>query len=97
MAPGVPPCAVFSAADYQAYLKAWLAAEHAVNSTMTDEAVGEFYAAIDNGEFYSMPGDMLFQDTFWGYSAATYDEFVAAGGQVQIPAFDPTLVADAEP
>ena len=86
------PAAAGYTADYAGwlqYLKDYVSAVPAAQ-----EHLDEFFAAIDNGEFYTMPGDMLFQDTFWGYSAATYDEFVAAGGQVQIPAFDPNLTPD---
>ncbi len=69
-----------SQADYQAYLKAWVDAEHTVNSTMTDEAVTEFYAAIDAMNFSEKPGDMLFMNMLVTGSAMTYDEFVAANG-----------------
>lgn len=69
-----------SQADYQAYLKAWLAAEHAVNANMTDEAVGEFEACIDAMNFEAFPGDMLFNGMLNTGAAMTYDEFVAANG-----------------
>lgn len=69
-----------SEADYQAYLKAWLAAEHAVNATMTDEAVGEFEACIDAMDFEAFPGDMLFNGMLTTGAAMTYDQFVAANG-----------------
>ena len=69
-----------SEADYQAYLKAWLAAEHAVNANMTDEAVGEFEACIDAMDFEAFPGDMLFNGMLTTGSAMTYDQFVAANG-----------------
>lgn len=69
-----------SEADYQAYLKAWLAAEHAVNANMTDEAVGEFEACIDAMNFEAFPGDMLFNGMLNTGAAMTYDEFVAANG-----------------
>lgn len=79
-------------AGWKQYLKDYVAAVPAAQ-----EHLDEFYAAIDAGAFDTMPGDMLFVDTYWGYAAASYDAFVAAGGAVEIPAFDPTLVADAEP
>lgn len=79
-------------AGWKQYLKDYVSAVPAAQ-----EHLDEFYAAIDAGAFDTMPGDMLFQDTFWGYSAATLDAFLAAGGAVEIPAFDPNLVADAEP
>jgi hypothetical protein len=41
-----------------------------------------------------MPADMLFDATWWGYAAMTYDAFVAANGVYEIPAFDPGLTAD---
>ena len=37
---------------------------------------------------------MCFMDTFWGYKAMTFGEFVAAGGAYEIPAFDPNLTPD---
>ena len=76
-------------AGWKEYLKDYVSAVPAAQ-----EHLDEFYAAIEAGDFYTMPGDMLFVDTYWGYAAATLDEFVAAGGAVEIPAFDPTLVAD---
>ena len=69
-----------SQADYQAYLKAWLDAENAVNDTMTDDAVAEFYACIDAMDFTTFPGDMLFTGMLNTGAAMTYDEFVAANG-----------------
>ena len=69
-----------SDADYKAYLKAWIDAEHAVNSTMTDEAVGEFEACIDAMDFEAFPGDMLFNGMLTTGAAMTYDQFVAANG-----------------
>ena len=54
----------------------------------------EFYAAIDAGAFDTMPGDMLFTDLYWGFSAVSLNDFIAAGGAVEIPAFDPNLTED---
>ena len=90
-APAAPVAASYTAdyAGWIQYLKDYVSAVPAAQ-----EHLGDFFAAIDAGEFYSFPGDMLFQDTFWGYTAATYDEFIAAGGQVTIPSFDPGMTAD---
>ncbi len=74
---------------WKAYLKEYVSAVPAAQ-----EHLDEFFAAIDAEAFDVMPGDMLFQDTFWGYSAMSFDDFVAAGGAYEIPAFDPNLVAD---
>ena len=90
-APAAPAAGGYSAdeAGWKQYMKDYVSAVPAAQ-----EHLDEYFAAIDAGEFYTMPGDMLFQDTFWGYSAATLDEFIAAGGNVAIPAFDPNLTAD---
>ena len=79
-------------ADYAGwirYLKDYVSAVPAAQ-----EHLDEYFAAIDAGSFDVFPADMLFVDTYWGYSAAAYDEFIAAGGQVTIPAFDAGLTAD---
>lgn len=69
-----------SEADYQAYLKAWLAYEQSVNSTMSDENVAEFISLIDAGNYTDFPAEMLFSGMLVTGSAMTYDEFVAANG-----------------
>ena len=69
-----------SQADYQAYLKAWLDAEKAVNSTMDDTMKGEFLACIEAMDFETFPGDMFFSGMLTTGAAMTYDEFVAANG-----------------
>lgn len=69
-----------SDADYKAYLKAWLDAEKAVNSTMTDDMKAEFLALIDAGNFTDFPADMLFNGMLTTGAAMTYDQFVAANG-----------------
>ena len=79
-----------SEAAYQAYLKEYVDACPAVS----DEAYLEFAALIDAGDYTSFPVDMCFTDTYWGYTAMTYDEFAAAGGVYEIPAFDPGLTQD---
>ncbi len=75
---------------YHAYLKAYVAAVPAVDESQYEE----FAALIDASDYSTMPADMLFDSTWWGYSAMTYDEFVAAGGVYEIPAFDASLTAD---
>jgi hypothetical protein len=75
---------------YHAYLKEYVAAVPAVS----DDQFVEFAALIDASDYTTMPADMLFNAQWWGYAAMTYDEFVAAGGVYEIPAFDPGLTAD---
>ena len=94
-APAAAPAAGGYTADeagWKQYLKDYVSAVPAAQ-----EHLDEFYAAIDAGAFDTMPGDMLFQDTFWGYSAVSLADFIAANGAVEIPAFDPNLVEDAQP
>ena len=76
---------------YHEYLKACVAANPAVAAN-----VDEFYALIDVSDYTTFPMDMLFVDTYFGYAAATYDEFVAAGGNVEVPPYDASLTADAQ-
>lgn len=75
---------------YQEYLKAYVDACPAV----TDDIFPEFAALIDAGNYVDFPVEMCFTDAYWGFVAATYDEFVAAGGNVEIPAFDAGLTQD---
>ena len=78
-------------AAYKAYLKEFADAIPAIQDN-----IDEFYAAIDAGTYDAFPADMLFNAEllFFGYVAMSYDEFVAAGGAYEIPAFDPNMVAD---
>ena len=76
---------------YHEYLKACVAANPAVAAN-----VDEFNALIDVSDYTTFPMDMLFVDTYFGYAAATYDEFVAAGGNVEVPPYDASLTADAQ-
>ncbi len=67
--------------DYQAYLKAWLAAEAEVNTTMTAEQVEkEFIPMIESGNYTDFPVEMMFSGMLTTGAAMTYDEFVAANG-----------------
>jgi hypothetical protein len=75
---------------YHAYLKEYVAAVPAVS----DDQYVEFAALIDASDYTTMPADMLFSPEWWGYAAMTYDEFVAANGVYEIPAFDLSLTAD---
>jgi hypothetical protein len=75
---------------YHAYLKEYVSAVPAVS----DDQYEEFAALIDASDYTTMPADMLFNAQWWGYAAMTYDEFVAANGVYEIPAFDPGLTAD---
>ena len=76
---------------YKAYLKEFVAAIPAIQDNLD-----EFIAGIDAGDFESFPVDMLFNADmlFFGYVAMSYDDFVAADGAYEIPAFDPDMVAD---
>ncbi len=76
-------------AGYKAYLKDWVAANPAVQAN-----IDEFNAAIDAGAYADFPLEMCFTDQWFGFAALTLDEFVAAGGAAEIPAFDPNLTAD---
>ncbi len=74
---------------YHAYLKEYVSAVPAAQEHLDD-----YFAGIDASDYGTMPIDMLFSPEWWGYAAMTYDEFVAAGGAYEIPAFDPNLTAD---
>ena len=70
-----------SDADYQAYLKAWLASEAEVNTNMTPEQVNdEFIPMIEAGNYTDFPVEMMFTGMLNTGAAMTYDEFVAANG-----------------
>ena len=75
---------------YHAYLKEFVRAVPAV----TEDHYPDFDAAIDASTYDVFPADMMFTDQWWGYAAMTYDEFVAADGVYEIPAFDPDLKED---
>lgn len=83
------PAADTSEAAYKAYLKEYASAIPAVL-----EHIDEFYAAIDAGTYDVFPADMLFTDAYFGYAAMSYDDFVAANGAYEIPAFDPNMTAN---
>ena len=76
-------------AGYKAYLKDWVAANPAVQAN-----IDEFNAAIDAGAYADFPLEMCFTDQWFGFAALTLDQFVAAGGVAEIPAFDPNLAPD---
>ena len=86
-----PAAAEVTEADYQAYLKAYVDACPAVS----DDQYLEFAALIDAGDYVSFPVEMCFTDAYWGFTAATLDEYIAAGGNIELPAFDAGLTADA--
>jgi len=77
---------------YKAYLKDWVSANPAVQAN-----IDEFNAAIEAGAYNEFPLEMCFTDQWFGFAALTLDQFIAAGGGAEIPAFDPTLAPDAEP
>jgi hypothetical protein len=64
-------------ASYQAYLKDFVASCEDIQSS---GAADEFIALIDAGNYTDFPVEMLFDATWFGEAAMTYDEFVAAGG-----------------
>ena len=76
-------------AGYKAYLKDWVAANPAVQAN-----IDEFNAGIDAGAYNEFPMEMCFTDQWFGFAALTLDEFLAAGGVAEIPAFDPNLAPD---
>jgi len=76
-------------AGYKAYLKDWVAACPAVQAN-----IDEFNAGIDAGAYFEFPMEMCFTDQWFGFAALTYDQFIAAGGVAEIPAFDPNLAPD---
>ena len=76
-------------AGYKAYLKDWVAANPAVQAN-----IDEFNAAIDAGAYADFPLEMCFTDQWFGFAALTLDQFIAAGGVAEIPAFDPNLAPD---
>ena len=76
-------------AGYKAYLKDWVAANPAVQAN-----IDEFNAGIDAGAYNEFPMEMCFTDQWFGFAALTLDEFIAAGGVAEIPAFDPNLAPD---
>ena len=76
-------------AGYKAYLMDWVAANPAVQAN-----IDEFNAAIEAGAYAEFPLEMCFTDQWFGFAALTLDEFVAAGGIAEIPAFDPNLAPD---
>ncbi len=88
--PAAPAGGDTSEAAYQAYLKEYIDAVPAV----TDDQLPEYFALIEAGDYISFPVEMAFNATWWGFAAMTLDEFVAAGGVYEIPAFDPGLTAD---
>ncbi|MCD8116679.1 MAG: hypothetical protein LUE21_06140 [Oscillospiraceae bacterium] len=67
--------------DYQAYLMAFV---DSCEDIQTSGAADEYYALIEAGDYVSFPVEMLFDATWFGEVAMTYDEFVAAGGVYEI-------------
>ena len=84
------PAADTSEEAYHAYLKEYVRAVPAVE----EDHYASFDEVIDASDYTAFPADMLFTDTYFGFVAMSYDEFVAAGGVYEIPAFDPNLTAD---
>ncbi|MCF0229354.1 MAG: hypothetical protein HUJ76_06635 [Parasporobacterium sp.] len=82
-APEAPAAPAAEASDddvaaYQAYLYEFIQAECAVNDSMTEEQLPEFYACIDALNFNQFPGDMFFGGYFVNGNAMTFDEFIAS-------------------
>jgi hypothetical protein len=70
-----------SEAAYQEYLKDFVASCEDIQSS---GAADEFIALIDAGNYTDFPVEMLFDATWFGEVALTYDQFVAAGGDVAV-------------
>ena len=66
---------------YKAYLKAFVAT---CEDIQTSGNAAEFEAAIDAGSYAEFPVEMLFDATWFGEAAMTFEEFVAAGGVYEI-------------
>ncbi len=64
-------------AAYQAYLIAFVESCEDIQSS---GAADEFIALIEAGDYVTFPAEMLFDATWFGEAAMSYDEFVAAGG-----------------
>ena len=76
-------------AGYKQYLKDWYAANPAVQAN-----IDEFYAGIDAGAYNEFPVEMGSTDQWFGFAYLSLDDFIAAGGVAEIPAFDPNLAPD---
>ncbi len=70
-----------SEAAYQSYLTAFVMS---CEDILKSGAEAEFIALIEAGDYVSFPVEMLFDPTWFGEAAMTYEEFVAAGGIYEI-------------
>lgn len=68
-------------ASYQAYLIEFV---NSCEDIQTSGSAGEYIALIEAGDYVSFPVEMLFNPQWFGEAALTYDEFVAAGGNVTV-------------
>lgn len=68
-------------AAYQAYLIEFVASCEDIQSS---GSAAEYIALIEQGDYASFPVEMLFNAQWFGEAALTYDEFVAAGGNVVV-------------
>ena len=68
-------------AAYQAYLIEFV---NSCEDIQTSGAASEFIALIEAGDYVSFPVEMLFDATWFGEAALTYDAFVAAGGNIAV-------------
>ncbi|MCF0228659.1 MAG: hypothetical protein HUJ76_03050 [Parasporobacterium sp.] len=90
-APAEAPAAAEANMDtYKAFLKSCVDAINAIQGEQKDE----FKAAIDAEKWGEFPCDMLFTDSWFGFACPSFDEYMAAGGNVEIPAYDANLAAD---
>ncbi|MCD8087878.1 MAG: C69 family dipeptidase [Oscillospiraceae bacterium] len=67
--------------DYQAYLMAFV---DSCEDIQTSGSADDYYALIEAGDYASFPVEMLFDATWFGEAAMTYEEFVAADGVYEI-------------
>ncbi|MCD7749949.1 MAG: gamma-glutamyl-gamma-aminobutyrate hydrolase family protein, partial [Oscillospiraceae bacterium] len=58
--------------DYQAYLMAFV---DSCEDIQTSGAAADFYALIEAGDYTGFPAEMLFDATWFGEAAMTYEEF----------------------
>ncbi len=66
---------------YQQYLIEFVAS---CEDIQTAGSASEFEALILEGNYVDFPVEMLFDSMWFGEAAMTYDEFVAAGGNVEV-------------
>ena len=80
----VPVEATVSSTDEGAYQEYLCAFVDSCEDIQTSGAAQEFKDAILSGDYVSFPVEMLFDATWFGETAMTYDEFIAANGNYSV-------------